>query len=167
MEFLELFANIPPAALVLFCIGVVLLIVEMHIPGFGAAGISALVAFGIAILLAADTVVKGLVFTGVVLLTIAVIVVVFLVLLSRGKLSHGLILKAENTGEAGFSSGGDAYQSLLGRDGSAQTPLRPAGRASIDGRVCDVVSSGEFIPAGTPIRVTEVNGSRVVVEPRS
>ena len=162
MAILELFADIPAISLVLFAIGVVLMIVEMHIPGFGAAGISALVAFALAVILAADTLLKGLVFTAVVLLTVAVIVVVFLVLLSHGKLSSKFILKAENSGAEGFSSAADRT-ALVGREGSAQTTLRPAGRALIDGQVFDVVSAGDFIPAGTPIRVLEVNGSRVVV----
>ncbi len=162
MAILELFADIPAISLVLFAIGVVLMIVEMHIPGFGAAGISALVAFALAVILAADTLLKGLVFTAVVLITVAVIVVVFLVLLSHGKLSSKFILKAENSGAEGFSSAADRT-ALVGREGSAQTTLRPAGRALIDGQVFDVVSAGDFIPAGTPIRVLEVNGSRVVV----
>ncbi len=162
MTVAELFADIPAISLVLFAIGVVLMIVEMHIPGFGAAGISALVAFALAVILAADTLLKGLVFTAVVLITVAVIVVVFLVLLSHGKLSSKFILKAENSGAEGFSSAADRT-ALVGREGSAQTTLRPAGRALIDGQVFDVVSAGDFIPAGTPIRVLEVNGSRVVV----
>ena len=162
MAILELFADIPAISLVLFAIGVVLMIVEMHIPGFGAAGISALVAFALAVILAADTLLKGLVFTAVILLTVAVIVVVFLVLLSHGKLSSKFILKAENSGAEGFSSAADRT-ALVGREGSAQTTLRPAGRALIDGQVFDVVSAGDFIPAGTPVRVLEVNGSRVVV----
>lgn len=166
MAILELFADIPAISLVLFALGVVLMVVEMHIPGFGVAGVSALIAFALAIILAADTLMKGLVFTGVVLLTVAVIVVVFLVLLSRGKLSSKFILKAENSGAEGFSSSEDR-RALIGRDGSAQTTLRPAGRALIDGKVYDVVSGGDFIPAGTPIRVLEVNGSRVVVTART
>lgn len=162
MNYTELFSGIPAIALILFCAGVLLMIVEMHVPGFGAAGISSLVAFALAVILAADTVTEGIVFTGVVLLTIAVIVVVFLVLLSHGRLSSKFILKAENSEKEGFSSADD-HSALVGREGSAQTILRPAGRALIDGRVFDVVTDGVFIPAGTPVRVTEVNGSRIVV----
>jgi membrane-bound serine protease (ClpP class) len=43
--------------------------------------------------------------------------------------------------------------------------LRPAGVASIDGRRIDVLTSGEFINAGTPVRVTRVEGARIFVEP--
>ncbi|HXM07812.1 MAG TPA: NfeD family protein, partial [Candidatus Acidoferrum sp.] len=54
--------------------------------------------------------------------------------------------------------------SLSGKTGSAASFLRPAGIASIDGRRVDVLTAGEFIAAGTPIRVVRVEGARVFVE---
>ena len=52
---------------------------------------------------------------------------------------------------------------LVGKQGVAEAPLRPAGIARIDGRRVDVVSRGELIENGTPVRVIEVRGNRVVV----
>lgn len=163
MDFLELFGNIPAVALVLFGIGVLLMIVEMNIPGFGVAGICSLIAFTLAIVFAADTFLEGLVLTGVVLLVIAIIVVVFLVLLSKGKLSSNFVLKAENSNEEGFSSAAQDLHPLVGLEGTAQTTLRPAGRVLLDGQVYDVTSSGDYIAAGEPVRVLAVNGGRIVV----
>jgi len=54
---------------------------------------------------------------------------------------------------------------LLGRTGSAASFLRPAGVATIDGQRVDVLTEGEFIASGTPVRVTRVEGARVFVEP--
>jgi len=54
---------------------------------------------------------------------------------------------------------------LRGQSGTASSYLRPAGVATVDGRRVDVLTQGEFIPAGTPIRVTRVEGARVFVEP--
>lgn len=51
-----------------------------------------------------------------------------------------------------------------GDTGPAMTPLRPAGKAKIGDRVADVVTDGEFLPAGTKVRVLAVEGSRVLVE---
>ncbi len=163
MTFLELFSSIPPAALILFGLGVLLMIVEMLAPGFGVAGVSSIIAFTLAIVLAADTVVEGLIYAGIVLLVIAVILIVFLTLLSRGKLSSRFILKANNSNAEGFSSAASDLRYLVGHEGSAQTMLRPAGRVLIDGKVYDAASSGDFIPSGKPIRVMEVNGSRITV----
>lgn len=163
MDFLALFAGIPLAAIILFGIGVVLLIIELCVPGFGVAGVSSLIAFALAILFAADTFLEGLIFTGIVLLVIAIVAVVFLVLLSKGRLSANFILKAKNSNEEGFSSAAADLAFLVGREGTAQTALRPSGRAMIDGKVYDVVSSGDYISSGDPIRVIDVNGNRIVV----
>lgn len=57
------------------------------------------------------------------------------------------------------------YRALRGRVGTAASFLRPAGIASIDGRRIDVLTEGEFIAAGTPIRVVRVEGARIFVEP--
>jgi membrane-bound serine protease (ClpP class) len=50
-----------------------------------------------------------------------------------------------------------------GLAGVASTDLRPSGKARFGERLVDVVSSGDFIEAKTPIRVIEVEGARVVV----
>ncbi|HUY11394.1 MAG TPA: NfeD family protein [Candidatus Dormibacteraeota bacterium] len=54
---------------------------------------------------------------------------------------------------------------LLGKSGSAATYLRPAGHGLFDGERVDVLTAGEFIAAGTPIRIVRVEGSRIFVEP--
>ncbi len=56
-----------------------------------------------------------------------------------------------------------SYGALLGQTGKTTTKLMPAGKASIDGRIVDVISDGEAIAAGTRIRVEEVLGNRIVV----
>ena len=55
--------------------------------------------------------------------------------------------------------------SLRGMTGVAASFLRPAGVAQIDGKRVDVLTEGEFIAAGTPVRVTRVEGARMFVEP--
>lgn len=57
------------------------------------------------------------------------------------------------------------FSSLRGLTGVAASYLRPAGVAQIDGNRVDVLTEGEFIAAGTPVRVTRVEGARVFVEP--
>ncbi|HLQ38911.1 MAG TPA: NfeD family protein [Planctomycetota bacterium] len=58
----------------------------------------------------------------------------------------------------------DPRAALLGRTGRATTTLRPAGVLELDGERIDVVTSGEFVAAGTAVRVIAVQGMRVVVE---
>ena len=56
------------------------------------------------------------------------------------------------------------YEKLVGQSGRAQTMLRPSGKVIIDGRKYDVVTQGEVLDAGTPVKVVEVEGNRIVVE---
>ena len=52
---------------------------------------------------------------------------------------------------------------LLGAQGRALTPLRPAGSASIGGRKVDVVAESDFIAPDEPIVVIRQEGLRIVV----
>lgn len=52
---------------------------------------------------------------------------------------------------------------LVGRTGIAATVLRPSGAMEIDGQRIDVATEGEFVAAGTKVRVLYVNVNLVVV----
>jgi membrane-bound serine protease (ClpP class) len=54
---------------------------------------------------------------------------------------------------------------LVGRTGIATSFLRPAGVAMIDGRRLDVLTEGDFLPAGSPIMVSRAEGARIFVRP--
>ena len=52
---------------------------------------------------------------------------------------------------------------LVGQDGIAVTDLRPAGTAQIGHERVDVVTEGEYVPQGAPVRVVRSEGYRHVV----
>jgi membrane-bound serine protease (ClpP class) len=52
---------------------------------------------------------------------------------------------------------------LVNQTGSTLTILRPSGTAVISGQRVDVVTEGDWIEAGTPVKVVAVEGLRVVV----
>lgn len=86
-------------------------------------------------------------------------------ILPKTPVYRDLILKQELTRTEGYVSHTAAYYAdLPGKVGVAETLLRPAGIATINGARCDVVSSGDLIPKGTAVRVIAVEGSRIVVE---
>ncbi len=53
---------------------------------------------------------------------------------------------------------------LIGKEGTAITPLRPAGTALIDGNKVDVLTQGEFILPGTSIIVVDTPARTVLVK---
>lgn len=58
---------------------------------------------------------------------------------------------------------GTTRDDLLDKVGVAKTSLRPSGMAVIDGERVDVVTEGNLIEPGTPLKVVAVEGLRVVV----
>jgi membrane-bound serine protease (ClpP class) len=89
-----------------------------------------------------------------------------LVVISKTRVARRLVL--EDKSPANWHAAAPELAGLLGREGIAATTLRPAGIATIDGRRVDVVSAGgELIARDTPIAVTRVEGTRVVVAPSS
>jgi membrane-bound serine protease (ClpP class) len=61
------------------------------------------------------------------------------------------------------ASGADRRQSLIGATGKAISDLRPSGVAEIDGQRVDVISAGDYIPAGAAISVIADEQYRRVV----
>lgn len=53
----------------------------------------------------------------------------------------------------------------VGDWGVAATPLRPGGKAQFGDHVIDVVSEGAFLQAGVQLRIVEMQGTRIIVEP--
>lgn len=66
-------------------------------------------------------------------------------------------------GASGLGLTDAGLTALVGRTGRAATVLRPTGAMEIDGQRVDVVTEGEFVEAGTALRVLYVQGPRVVV----
>ena len=148
--------------LLLFLVGVVLLAVELVVPGFGAFGVGGLLALGAAVVLATGDPVRGLQS----LLIGFVVAVAVAVILGRVAGRRGLWRRLALPTRLGAAEGFRATevdQTLLGGRGRALTPLRPAGTAAVAGRRVDVVTEGEYLPAGTPVQVIRVEGRRVVV----
>lgn len=76
---------------------------------------------------------------------------------------HLTLSTAQRAGEGWVSAPSD--ESLVGAEGMTVTPLRPAGAAMINGKRVDVVTDGVYIGEGQRVRVREVHGSRIVVDP--
>ena len=155
--------NLP--LLVCFVVGIGLLVLEAFMPGFGLPGISGIVMEIVAIALTwvNHGPVAALGLTIIVLSLIAIAISMSLRSATKGRLSRSkIILKERESNEAGYRSAED-MQVFLGKEGETTTVCRPTGMAEFDGVKLNVVSEGEFIPAGTRVRIVLVEGSRIVV----
>ena len=82
--------------------------------------------------------------------------------LPSSRLWKKIVLSDASTTDRGYVSTSTQAE-LIGRTGVVLTELRPSGTVQLDGVPVDVVSEGAFLPKGTVVRVTAVQGSRVVV----
>ncbi len=59
------------------------------------------------------------------------------------------------------------YSHLLNQTGITTTQVVPSGKAQFGRQIVDVMSDSEYIERGAPVRVIDVQGNRVLVEPVS
>ncbi len=148
---------------VLFGLGLLLLLAEAFIPGFGVAGISGVVLMVIGIIMTARTAFEAVVMVIILLLIVALGIWIILRSAKKGKLAKKLILWSAAKHEDGFRTSADT-STLVGLEGVALTVLRPAGSGDFSGQRLDVVTDGTFIESGTRIRIVRTEGRRIVVK---
>ena len=156
--------NIGVGAILLFLIGLILIVLEIFvIPGFGVTGVLGILAVFASLLLASPNFNQALLTLGGSLAAAILIIVITLRNKKTRKVWGKLILAQKLATDEGFVSHDESLSTNLGKRGKAITTLRPAGTADIEGRRLDVVTSGEFIVAGSSVEVILVEGTRVVV----
>lgn len=152
-------------AVLAFVLGITALVIEIFfVPGFGVGGVVGVILLGWGVLLLSVDI-----FYATQALTIAlVLTLVALVggvwLATKFNFWKKVALADRQRNEAGYSAPQRDLEKLLGVQGVAATPLRPAGSALVEGKKVDVVTEGEFINPGTPVLVIKVEGTRVVVK---
>lgn len=157
--------------ILLVLVGLVLLAVELFvIPGFGITGILGILALIAGLTLSllgagatAENVISAIARVAVSLLMALAASVALLRFLPKLPFGRQLILQTGLGADTGYASAPESDRQWLGKQGTAASPLRPAGIADIDGKRVDVVSQGEWIDAGAPITVIRVDGNRIVV----
>jgi len=152
--------------IVLVSVGFVAIFVEFFVPAGGLVGVAGLAAMVVGIVFAyydhgnlAGTLLLLLALAGTPI-SLAVGFKIF----PHTFLGKRLILSQSQPQEQGYTaSSSGKYKALLGKEGVVVSPLRPVGMARIDDEKYSVVTEGEMIEAGAAVKVTAVEGSRIVV----
>ena len=149
---------------IIICVlaGVILLIVEAFMPGFGVPGISGIILLlaGVAMTWYEYGAMVGLGTTVAVLALVGVAISVSLKSASSGWLSKSdLIL---NDTETPPSENAD-MQLLVGKEGVVKNTLRPVGTAEFDCGKLHVTSDGEYVSEGQKVRIVRVEGTQIFV----
>lgn len=156
-----------PLVIILAILGLAGILWELHVvPGHGAPGVLGGAVLLLSILLAFGT---PMIFVAMQTVATAIVVTIILFYLAtRIFPENAWIAKLTFAGAQGadYVTSAD-FTALAGKSGIAASYLRPAGVALIDGQRVDVLTQGEFIQEGAPVRVTRVEGARIFVEPIS
>ncbi|MBA3895354.1 MAG: ATP-dependent Clp protease proteolytic subunit, partial [Gemmatimonadales bacterium] len=152
-------------------LGLIALGVEVFVlPGFGVAGFLGIGAIAAAMVLAligaaptTGDVTQALAILAASLLITAAVVYAWLRHIPSSNRFGGLFLKGGMPQAEGYISAA-MRADLMGKDGVALTDLRPAGTATIAGERVDVVTEGEYLSQGSPVRVIRSEGYRLVVQ---
>jgi len=145
----------------LLVLGVLLICVEMVIPGGVVGTVGVVVIFGSIVWAFVQLgFAFGAVYASIALVLCGVALYLMVRVLSETKLGGRIVLQRDLDESKSYD---DERNSLVGLTGVAVTDLRPAGTAKIDGKRVDVVTEGGFVEKDSPVSVVEVEGSRIVV----
>lgn len=147
----------------LFFVGIVLIVIELFIPGFGVFGIAGILCLVASFFLILGGNMQALNWLAGSISAALILFALFLRKLPSSKMWNRFVLKKTLNKDDGYSSGPD-YELYLGKNGVATTQLRPGGLAEIEGKRLDVLTYGDFVEPGTKIVVIKVEGNKLFVE---
>ena len=148
-----------PWIIILTLLGLLLLFVEILMPGFGLFGILGTLALMGALVMAYKF--YGF-FIFLLLLILAVLLFFAMILFAKKSGLYNKVVLKEQQQEKGFDE--STLQGLLGKTGVTHTELKPFGVAELEGKLVDVCSTGEFIDRGIQIQVIQIVGKTVTVK---
>ena len=151
--------------IVLALAGILGIVLELHvIPGTGVAGVLGAIALFAAVVLAFGTAFSYVAAQAISIAIVLTAVAFFVAsrVLPKNAVARRLGFRGTQGPEYVAS---EDHRDLIGRSGVATSFLRPAGVVSVDGRRVDVLTEGDFVPAGSLVKVSRVEGARIFVHP--
>ncbi len=152
-----------PIEYYLLIVGIILMVIELVVPGFGIFGIVGMIFLtGGGYFLMGGGMPALLIILGFYLLVAVVLAILFLYLPRESKWNPFVLWDKQKNSD-GYT-GGQNLTVLLGRKGTALTVLRPAGTVLVEKQRLDVISLGDYIPKGASVRIVKVEGSKIFVD---
>lgn len=149
-----------PWIIILAILGLLLLFVEILMPGFGLFGILGSICL-LGSLVATFKLYGFLVF--LVMLAIAVLIFFAMIAFARKSGLYNKVILRDKQEAQGFDE--STLLGLLGKEGMTVTELKPFGVAEFDGKPIDVCSTGDFVDRGVKVQVVQITGKTATVKP--
>lgn len=90
---------------------------------------------------------------------------IWMKIMPRRNLWSKITLLDRLTDESGYHSINANYHLLVGKEGVAQSDLRPVGRVLIEGEEYSAITKGQYMKKDTKVKVIQVDGTRILIEP--
>lgn len=166
---MDIFNILGPAAvptIVCLLLGLIMLVIEMFTPGVGISGGVGLISLIAVVVMQIGwgSPVIAIYIIAIVLMLIILVLFWFIRSFQKGRMSKSFLVLGENIDSVSSSAGDRENIALVGSTGVSITPLRPSGIGEFAGRRMDVMTAGDFIPAGASIKIVSAAGLQVLVE---
>ncbi|MCR5553717.1 MAG: hypothetical protein K6F08_03145 [bacterium] len=154
------FTNMEVFTIIFLSLGLILLVIEVFVPGFGVFGVCGIISVGLSffVRIIKTPLSVGYVFAYLgITIFLAVVVALFaiiirqLILVNQSKVKKSEIL-TENLDE------------LVGKNGVSVTDLEPSGRVMIDEKIYEASSDGKLIEKNTAVSVTKIENNIIIVD---
>ena len=166
MEFVEIFTEMGWIPALLLCLGLVFMVVEVFVPGFGFFGITGIISIIAGIIV---RIVQGLNLTQcltLILLVLGFFIVAFVFMIysaQYGILGRTGLFETRSSISADYNKVDKELRKLVGKSGRAVGVLNLGGKAKINGKIYDVVSRNSYIEDGAHIKVVEIKDNTIIV----
>lgn len=148
--------------IILQLLGIAIILAEFVVPSMGLLTAASVGAFGYSIYLVYQ--IFGMKITAIFICFDVALIPILLWIGAKLLAKSPVALKSELSSANGNVSQDPEFAKLVGKEGKVTSILRPAGKAIIEGKRYDVVSTGDYIDKDTPVYVSAVDGNRIVVK---
>lgn len=147
-------------ATIIYVIGLIFLIVEAFIPGFGFFGISGLSLIGISIVtkIAIGESIQNILWTLVIAFIIIIALLVWIIISAKKGLISKSPLMSQGTSIPTFYNDDD-LKIFIGLKGETVTTCKPIGKIRLDNEIYEAQSLDGFLDIGTKIEVISVENN--------
>jgi membrane-bound serine protease (ClpP class) len=166
MEFLEIFTEMHWVPALLLILGLIMLIVEIFVSGFGFFGISGIVSLvlGVIVRICFGLNLSQSLTLILLILGFLVLVVMFMVWSSQyGFLSRTGLFERKSTLPNDYNHADQELKHLVGKNGKTISKLDLGGKAKICGKIYDVVSISSYLEPKTSVKVVEIKDNTIMV----
>lgn len=166
-DIVALFEGYGAIPMIIMLAGIVLCIVEVFVPGFGAFGITGLSLSVCGIVVRMIMGASLTQFLIMILSAISLVVLAILIMLisaKAGAIRRSPLIENKTSISVNYGSDDKKLLKMLGKVTFATTEFKPSGKFDYNGEIFEARTNGEFIAKGSKIQIIEIQADKIIVK---